>query len=129
MALENLEPATRIESILDGEDIEPATRLEYFLKQAAAGGGGGAAFVINVVPSIENVPTHLDKTYNEIAAAITNEQVMSVKLSNANIFFFFLQATSAEGVYTVMLYDFTTSKLIVFDSETADGRLELNENP
>lgn len=39
MALENLEPATRIESILDGEDIAPATRLEYFLKQAAAGGG------------------------------------------------------------------------------------------
>lgn len=42
MALENLEPATRIESILDGENIAPATRLEYFLKQAAAGGGGGS---------------------------------------------------------------------------------------
>lgn len=41
MALENLEPATRIESILDGEDIAPATRLEYFLKKASAGGGGG----------------------------------------------------------------------------------------
>lgn len=40
MALENLDPAVRIEEILDGQDIEPATRLEYFLKKAAEGGGG-----------------------------------------------------------------------------------------
>lgn len=40
-ALENLDSAVRIESILDGQDIEPATRLEYFLKKAAEGGGGG----------------------------------------------------------------------------------------
>ena len=35
MALENLEPATRIEEILNGGDITPATRLEYFLSAAA----------------------------------------------------------------------------------------------
>ena len=35
MALENLDPVTRLEAILDGEDITPVTRLEYFLKQAA----------------------------------------------------------------------------------------------
>lgn len=40
MALENLDPAVRIEEILDGQDIEPATRIEYFLKKAAEGGGG-----------------------------------------------------------------------------------------
>ena len=35
MALENLDPVTRLEAILDGADITPVTRLEYFLKQAA----------------------------------------------------------------------------------------------
>lgn len=35
MALEDLNPAVRVEEILDGADIEPATRLEYFLKKAA----------------------------------------------------------------------------------------------
>ena len=33
--LENLEPAVRIEAILDGQNISPATRLEYFLQKAA----------------------------------------------------------------------------------------------
>lgn len=35
MALENLTPVTRKESILNGEDITPVTREEYFWKQAA----------------------------------------------------------------------------------------------
>ena len=39
MALENLTPVTRKESILNGEDITPVTREEYFWKQAASGGG------------------------------------------------------------------------------------------
>lgn len=54
MALENLEPATRIEAILDGEDIAPATRLEYFLAKAAEGGGGGdIGKYVKVYDSIE----------------------------------------------------------------------------
>lgn len=36
-----MEPITRKERILSGDDIEPITRLEYFLKEAAGGGGGG----------------------------------------------------------------------------------------
>lgn len=35
MALEDLNPAVRVEEILDGADIEPETRLEYFMKKAA----------------------------------------------------------------------------------------------
>lgn len=31
----DLDPAVRIEEILNGDDIEPANRLEYFLKKAA----------------------------------------------------------------------------------------------
>lgn len=65
--LVNLEPATRIESILDGEDIAPATRLEYFLKQAANSGGGGSGqsvLVANVEAVSENT-VRLDKTWLE----------------------------------------------------------------
>ena len=36
-----MEPITRKELILSGEDIEPVTRLEHFLKEAAGGGGSG----------------------------------------------------------------------------------------
>lgn len=35
MALEDLTPVTRMESILDGDDISPVTRMEYFLGKAA----------------------------------------------------------------------------------------------
>lgn len=41
MALENLTPATRLESILNGDDIAPVTREEYFLRKAASGSGEG----------------------------------------------------------------------------------------
>lgn len=41
MALTDLTPVTRMESILNGDDIEPVTREEYFVQQAASGGGGG----------------------------------------------------------------------------------------
>ena len=54
MALENLDPAVRIEEILDGQDIEPATRLEYFLKKAAEGGGSGGS-AIHVVRATGNI--------------------------------------------------------------------------
>lgn len=53
-ALENLDPAVRIEGILDGRDIEPATRLEYFLKKAAEGGGGSGS-VIHIVKATGEV--------------------------------------------------------------------------
>ena len=45
---ENLDPAVRLESILDGQDIEPATRLEYFIDKAVIGekGSGDGSVVI-----------------------------------------------------------------------------------
>ena len=37
----SIEPITREEKIIAGEDIQPITRLEYFLKEYSGGGGGG----------------------------------------------------------------------------------------
>lgn len=69
MALENLEAATRIEAILNGDDITPATRREYFLQRAAnevpKPGGNSDAGKIPVVNSdgngysLEDIPEEL----------------------------------------------------------------------
>ena len=37
-----LEPITRKEKIIAGQDLTPITRMEMFLKQHAGGGGGGS---------------------------------------------------------------------------------------
>lgn len=41
----DLQPITRKEKILDGQDLTPVTRLEYFLKKAATGGGGAGLYI------------------------------------------------------------------------------------
>ena len=38
-----LEPITRQEKIIAGQDLTPITRMEMFLKQYGGGGGGGSA--------------------------------------------------------------------------------------
>ena len=38
-----LEPITRKEKIIAGQDLEPITRMEMFLKQFGGGGGGGGS--------------------------------------------------------------------------------------
>lgn len=135
MALENLEPATRIENILDGEDIAPATRLEYFLKQASAGGGGGgAAFVINKFPAtLGGEPSHLDKSYNEIVAAITNGQAIQVIQRGQsggypNIIFYPMCSVSQDGAqpFHVSILNIIANDTELYTSETADGQLVID---
>lgn len=129
MALENLEPATRIESILDGVDIEPATRLEYFLKQAASGGGGGgdAALVIHVI-SGQDIQTHLDRTYNEIVTAIENNVPLSIYNLENDVYSFYypLHIGLYADSYTVVLYSLANQTVFPFMASTADGQLVLN---
>lgn len=98
MALENLQAATRIEAILNGDNIAPATRREYFLKRAAneipkpggvsdagkvvtvnengdgyaleeAGGGGGGALAVSVSLNQAQSALVCDKTAGEMYAA------------------------------------------------------------
>lgn len=97
-----MEPITRKEKILAGEDIQPITRLEHFLKEAVGGGGGGGGLpeytsadkgkVLglaetdgtvaptwsqpsgggNLVITIDENTGAFSKTWNEIKTAITN---------------------------------------------------------
>ena len=69
-----LEPITRQEKIIAGQDLTPITRLEMFLKNFGGGGGGGSGsgqFIVVVYnANVSGTVLKADKTYNEISAAI-----------------------------------------------------------
>ena len=84
--LENLEPAVRLEAILDGQDIAPATRLEYFLKKAAEGGGNGVMlFDISLEGTFSNRYYVSSKTYTEIITAISADVMPIAKMGVGNV--------------------------------------------
>lgn len=68
----DLTPITREEKIIAGEDVKPVTRREKFLK--AFGGGGGVLTVGMVNTSLSTEVYEMDKTFEEIAAAIEARQ-------------------------------------------------------
>lgn len=69
-----IEPITRKEKIIAGQDLTPITRMEKFLKEYAgsggSGGGGGGAFVVTITKDDETGSYLADKTFEEISAAI-----------------------------------------------------------
>ena len=67
-----LEPITRQEKIIAGENLTPITRMEMFLKNFGGGGGGssgGGVFRVNLTPTNQENQYSADKTYAEIVAA------------------------------------------------------------
>lgn len=117
MALENLEPATRIEAILDGEEIAPATRLEYFLAKAAEGGGGASDFIITV--TVDDGECIADKTFAQIKAAYLAGDRIIVKTNN--------QAELFQGDIFSPLYGYYDDVVFCFNSfytVLADGAPE-----
>lgn len=67
-----IEPVTRKERILSGEDIEPVTRLEYFLKNSGGGGGGGGVFRVDMLYDEETDSLRSSKTATEIISALNS---------------------------------------------------------
>ena len=100
-----LEPITRQEKIIAGQDLTPITRMEMFLKQFGGGGGGGvspeevAAIVKEQFPQIKEqfVVTFnttdmknwtCDKTLAEITEAINSgKEVVGSVLGTLNVDF------------------------------------------
>ena len=67
-----LEPITRQEKIIAGQDLTPITRMEMFLKKYGGGGGGDSSadvFIIHATPDETYTNAQLDKTAEQIYEA------------------------------------------------------------
>ena len=82
-----LEPITRKEKIIAGENLEPITRLEKFLKEyggsGGSGGGGGGVTTLHINVTAVNVETMnatftADKTPAEMQQASVNGPIWCV---------------------------------------------------
>lgn len=72
-----LNPITRAEQILSGEDLKPITRMEWFLKKAAEGGGSGGGAIIDVTElPTENIRE--DVFYRSLSGTVVqNGQILN----------------------------------------------------
>ena len=79
-----LEPITRQEKIIAGQDLTPITRIEMFLKQYGGGGGGsGGATTLHINVTAVNMETMettftADKTPSEMKQASVNGPIWCV---------------------------------------------------
>lgn len=86
-----LEPITRKEKIIAGQDLTPITRMEKFLKDFGSGGGGEPDFNVNVVN------TSFDQqgvAYLTLDA--TNEQIGTAYESGKRVFINVLGLANAQ---------------------------------
>ena len=75
-----LEPITRQEKIIAGQDLTPITRMEQFLKKfggSGGGGGGGGMLIVNLTEGPEEGELVADKTVAEIIAAARTQLVFA----------------------------------------------------
>ena len=128
-----LEPITRQEKIIAGQDLTPITRMEMFLKQYGGGGGGGSAdavlytaqtitdaqkkqarenidassaeFVINGTVNSGDTVT-LDKTFGQIQEAINAGKKALIKVNYIG-FNFVLQFLGDTGSFYLFSVTFT----------------------
>lgn len=78
----NEKAVTRLEKILNGEDVQPVTRLDYLVKDAVSGGGGagGVLIVTDDYRTIDGrTAWFLSKTFNEIYNAYVNGTRVIIK--------------------------------------------------
>ena len=89
-----LEPITRQEKIIAGQDLTPITRLEKFLKEyggsGGSGGGGGAITTLHINITAVNMETMeatftADKTPAEMQQASVNGPIWCVVTFEAGI--------------------------------------------
>lgn len=74
-----LEPITRQEKIIAGQDLTPITRMEMFLKNFGGGGGGGGGWFVVTVSADENQNIIADHYRDDIAAAFERGEMPVVK--------------------------------------------------
>ena len=87
-----LEPITRKEKIIAGENLEPITRMEQFLKKfgGSGGGGGGGVTTLHINVTAINMETKeptftADKTPMEMLQASANGSTWCVVTFEAGV--------------------------------------------
>ena len=103
-----LEPITRQEKIIAGQDLTPVTRKEMFLKQFGGGGGGGTDDVY-LIKRIINGETGTEELQGDYAGALAARQ-SGKKLKFIDAFDFngqeLVYCESFSYVYTPSLSEF-----------------------
>ena len=74
-----LEPITRQEKIIAGQDLTPITRMEMFLKNFGGGGGGGGGWFVVTVSDDESGNIIADHYRDDIATAFEKGEMPIVK--------------------------------------------------
>ena len=97
-----LEPITRKEKIIAGENLEPITRLEKFLKQYGGSGGGSGADDVYTIKRIINGETGETELQGDYAGAM--EAWQSGKSLE------FVEAISFEGQEIIHYKSFSYAK-------------------
>ena len=124
-----LEPITRQEKIIAGQDLEPITRMEMFLKEYGGSGGGGGAssadvFIIQATPDDTYTNAQLDKTAEQIYEAYQSGKYCLVRLGGT---FFPVTSVKTHGaayILSVNGFMFPNSeqgRAASFDITTSDG--------
>ena len=137
-----LEPITRKEKIIAGEDLKPITRLEKFLKEYGGSGGGSVADDVYTVKRITQYGTseqELQGDYNGALAAFQSGKKLKFvdalnyggqEIVNAESFSYSF-GQSGEIIFVAYLhYNFVTYELtesgVTAHSETRIGSLHVN---
>ena len=121
-----LEPITRQEKIIAGQDLTPITRMEMFLKQFGGGGGASSAdvFIIHVTTDETYTNAQLDKTAEQIYEAYQSGKYCLVAMRGA-----FVPVVSVETVNArtdvicggVVLRDNGQGRVVYVIYTTTDG--------
>lgn len=99
-----LEPITRQEKIIAGQDLEPITRMEMFLKNFGGSGGGGGAssadvFIIHATIDETDTNAQLDKTTEQIYEAYQSGKYCLVYFDGA---FVPVESVKTHGVEAIV---------------------------
>lgn len=86
-----LEPITRQEKIIAGQDLTPITRMEKFLKDFGGGGGGEPDFNVNVVNT-----SFGEQGVTYLTLDATNEQIGTAYESGKRVFINILGLANAQ---------------------------------
>ena len=96
-----LEPITRQEKIIAGQDLTPITRMEMFLKNFGGGGGASSSdvFIIHATPDETHTNVQLDKTTEQIYEAYQSGKYCLVCFDST---FFTVESVKTDGARVIM---------------------------